>query len=194
MVDGMATLIVYSDGSVDIREWSPEIPLNVVSDARQLSHLIVKNGMVIKTIAKRTRTEDAEIGLGALLGGGGKNQDGRHFWFVAHRSAFGIRNDGNLVFAIGHHIGTKDLAKSLLLAGCERALHADANPDNIVGILYIRDPLGNVIRKLKLSPEQSKYTLNRYEHGYTKDFFVFFGRDASSSTGHTAIRDDESAR
>jgi hypothetical protein len=188
MVDGMATLIVYSDGSVDIREWSSEIPLNVVSDARQLSHLIVKNGMVIKTIAKRTRTEDAEIGLGELLGGGGKNQDGRHFWFVAHRSAFGIRNDGNLIFAIGHHIGTKDLAKSLVLAGCERALHADANPDNMVGILYIRDPLGKVVRKVKLSPEQSKYTLNRYEGGYTKDFFAFFGREKPSPTGHTAIR------
>ncbi len=186
MVDGMATLIVYKDGSVDIREWSSEIPLKVVSDARQLRHLIVKDGMVVKTIARGTRKEDAEIGLGFLLGGGGKNEDGRHFWFVAHRSAFGIRNDGNLIFAIGHHIGSKDLAKSLVLAGCERALHADANPYNIVGNLYIRDPLGNVVRKLKLSPVQSKYSLNRYEHGYTKDFFAFFGREAPSAAGHAS--------
>ena len=51
--------------------------------------------------------------MGFLLGKGGKNIDGKRFWYVAHRSAYGIRKDGNLVFAIGHHIGTKDLAKVL---------------------------------------------------------------------------------
>lgn len=189
MVDGMATLLVYKDGSVDIREWSPEIPLQAVRDARQLKHLIVKDGMVVQSIARGARKEDAEIGLGFLLGGGGKNQDGQHFWFVAHRSAFGIRKDGNLVFAIGHHIGSKDLAKALVLAGCERGMHADANPDNIVGNLYIRDSFGNLVRKLKLSPEQSKYTLNRYEDGYTKDFFAFFARGAASSKGQATRTD-----
>jgi hypothetical protein len=189
MVDGMATLLVYKDGSVDIREWSPEIPLQAVRDARQLKHLIVKDGMVVQSIARGTRKEDAEIGLGFLLGGGGKNQDGQHFWFVAHRSAFGIRKDGNLVFAIGHHIGSKDLAKALVLAGCERGMHGDANPDNIVGNLYIRDSFGNLVTKLKLSPEQSKYTLNRYEDGYTKDFFAFFAKGTATSKGQATRTD-----
>ncbi len=185
MTDGMATFIIYKDGSVDIREWSSEIPIQMVRDARQLRHLIVKNGMVVQSIYRKGRLEDSEIGLGFLLGGGGRDQDGKHYWFVAHRSAFGIRKDGNLVFAIGHHIGSKDLAKALVLAGCERGMHADANPDNIVGNLYIRDAYGNLVKKLKLSPEQPKYTLNRYEDRYSKDFFVFFLRDnmASSPSG-----------
>jgi hypothetical protein len=194
MVDGMATLIIYKDGSVDIREWSPEIPLKAVQDARQLQHLIVKNGMVVQWVLKGGRKQDAEIGLGFLLGGGGKNQDGQHFWFVAHRSAFGIRKDGNLVFAIGHHIGSKDLAKALVLAGCERGMHADANPDNIVGNLYIRDSFGNLVTKQKLSPEQSKYTLNRYEDGYTKDFFAFFTRGKRSANAQALNRTNASAR
>jgi len=194
MVDGMATLIVYKDGSVDIREWSPEIPLQAVRDARQLRHLIVKNGMVVQSVARAGRREDAEIGLGFLLGGGGKNLDGQHFWFVAHRSAFGIRKDGNLVFAIGHHIGSKDLAKALVLAGCERGMHADANPDNIVGNLYIRDSFGNLVRKVTLSPEQSKYTLSRYEDGYTKDFFAFFLKGSPDAAGRAASRTDTSVR
>jgi len=194
MVDGMATLIVYKDGSIDIREWSPEIPIKAVRDARQLQHLIVKNGMVVQSIVKGGRKQDAEIGLGFLLGGGGKNLDGQHFWFVAHRSAFGIRKDGNLVFAIGHHIGSKDLAKALVLAGCERGMHADANPDNIVGNLYIRDSFGNLVTKLKLSPEQSKYTLNRYEDGYTKDFFAFFTKGTRASSAHAPNRTDATAR
>lgn len=174
MVQGMATLIVYKDGSVDIREWSNDIPVQLVRDARQLRHLIVKDGMVVHSVLRKGHVEDAEIGLGFLLGGGGKDVDGKHFWYVAHRSAFGIRKDGNLVFAIGHHIGSKDLAKALVLAGAERGIHGDANPDNIVGNLYIRDVYGNLVRKLKLSPEQPKYTLARYEDRYSKDFFAFF--------------------
>ena len=176
MVDGMASLILYKDGSADIREWSSDIPVHLVRDARQLRHLIVKDGLVVDSIVNKGKVEDSEIGLGFLLGGGGKNLDGNHFWYIAHRSAFGIRPDGNLVFAIGHHIGTKDLAKALVLAGCVRAIHGDANPHNIVANLYLRDQQGNLIRKLRLSPEQRKYTLNRYDDSYTKDFFGFFER------------------
>ncbi len=188
MIDGMASLLVYKDGSVDIREWSDDIPVPLIQDARQLSYLIVKDGMVVQSVLRRGRLEDSEIGLGFLLGGGGKDQDGKHFWFVAHRSAFGIRKDGNLVFAIGHHIGSKDLAKALVLAGCERGMHADANPDNIVANLYIRDTFGNMVRKAKLSPEQANYTLNRYDDSYTKDFFAFFLKDAAPSAGSTLTR------
>lgn len=194
LVDGMATLIVYKDGSVDVREWSSEIPVGLVRDARQLRHLIVKDGMVVQSVVRNGRKEDAEIGLGFLLGGGGKDQDGKHFWYVAHRSAFGIRKDGNVVFAIGHHIGTKDLAKALVLAGCERGIHADANPHNIVGNLYLRDSYGNLVRKLKLSPEQSKYTLERYEDAYSKDFFAFFFKESVCPVGHAMNRSDTSVR
>jgi hypothetical protein len=176
MTDGMASLIVYKDGSVDVQEWSRDIPVDQVQDARQLRHLIVKNGQVVRTVVSKGRTVDAEIGLGFLLGRGGTDVEGEHAWYVAHRSAFGVRADGNLVFAVGHHIGTADLAKALVLAGCERGIHADANPDNIVGNLYLRDSGGNLLRKIALSPEQSKYTLKRYDDGYTKDFFGFFLR------------------
>jgi hypothetical protein len=188
MANGMATLITYKDGSCDIREWTPDIPMNLVQDARQLRHLIVKDGMVVQSVLKRGRVEDAEIGLGFLLGGGGRDLDGKHFWYVAHRSAFGIRKDGNLVFAIGHHIGSKDLAKALVLGGCDRGMHADANPHNIVGNLFVRDSDGNLVRKLKLSPEQSKYTLSRYEDGYTKDFFAFFLRGKRNTGGASLSR------
>lgn len=188
MVEGMATLISYKDGSVDIQEWTSDIPQDLVRDARQLRHLIVKDGMVVQNITKNGKTEDSEIGLGFLLGGGGKDVDGKQHWFVAHRSAFGIRPDGNLVFAIGHHIGSKDLAKALVLAGCSRGIHADANPANIVGNLYLRDTYGGLVTKAKLSPEQSKYTLNRYEDGYTKDFFVFFMRGTPPAAQKTLSR------
>ena len=109
-------------------------------------------------------------------------------WFIATRSAFGIRADGNLVFAAGHHISTKDMAKALALAGCERAIHGDANPHNVLGNIYHVGGDGLIVRKSRLSPEQKTYTLDRYvDRSYTSDFFGFFIWLASESAPARAI-------
>ncbi len=190
MAPGMASIVIYNDDSVDILEWNSGIPVSLVRDARQLRHLIVRNGKVVSTVIKAGEKADSEIGLGFLLSEepqppapywGGYyfgNQSAVNFsedWFIATRSAFGIRRDGNLVFAVGHHISTKDLAKALVLAGCDRAIHGDANPHNVLGNLYHVDETGRILRKFKLSPEQQNSTLNRYvDRSYTSDFFAFF--------------------
>jgi hypothetical protein len=192
MFPGMATLVVYKDGSVDILEWNDGIPVSLIQDARQLRHLIVKNGKVVRKVVKAGQSTDSEIGLGFLLAEeeegapvttywGGyylRKRTGINFdedWYIATRSAFGIRPDGNLVFAVGHHLSTKDLAKAMVLAGCIRAIHGDANPHNVLGNLYYTDTAGNIVKKAKLSPEQKDYTLGRYvDKTYTSDFFAFY--------------------
>jgi hypothetical protein len=175
MVPGMATLVIYRDDSVDVLEWTDDIPLNLVRDARQLRHLIVKQGMVVEQVAKNGKLRDSEIGLGGfLVDKQGSSTMRNKFWFLANRTAFGIRDDGNLVFAMGHHISTKDLARALVLAGCRRAIHGDANIHNIVCNFYFRDEADKVIKRDKLSPEQLKYTMKRYDRGYSKDFFAFY--------------------
>jgi hypothetical protein len=189
---GLATLVVYKNRSIDIVEWNDSIPISEISDARQLKHLIVADGRVVESIRKGTKTADSEIGLGWLLDESrpvhlapGDNPSGSKVlnftsganWFIATRSAFGIRNDGNLVFAIGHHINTKDLAKALALAGCVRAIHADANPGNCVGTIYRMDEKGNVLSLAKLSPQQDDFTSKRYVMGPVQsDFYAFFKR------------------
>ncbi|MGO9569035.1 MAG: hypothetical protein ACLP5H_15985 [Desulfomonilaceae bacterium] len=188
LAPGLATIVVYNDDSVDILEWNDGIPTSLVRDARQLRHLIVKDGKVVDSVIQGGRRADSEIGLGFLLseeepapnpywGGFAGLAPAPNYgedWFIATRSAFGIRRDGNLVFAIGHHISTKDLAKALVLAGCERAIHGDANPHNVVGNLYYGNGDGEIVKKVKLSPEQKTYTLDRYDRSYTSDFFGFF--------------------
>jgi len=205
MVPGIATLVIYHDGSVDLVEWNDGIPLRLIRDARQLKHLIVNDGRVVNSVIKHGERVDSEIGLGFLLSedpqqdypywGGYYGNRGGYYgnwggyyrgrpqvnysdeWYIATRSAFGIRRDGNLVFAIGHHISTKDLARALVLAGCVRAIHGDANPHNVVGNLYYPAEDGSIIKKAKLSPDQKNYTLNRYvNRSYTSDFFGFFRR------------------
>ena len=192
MEPGVAAIVVYRDGSVDIREWSDEISLAEVQAARQLMHLIVKDGRVVTAVEKNGRLVSSEIGLGALLNedqpvitvSGGYwgeqtyqqlNTTSGDLWFLANRSAFGVRPDGNLVFAVGHHISTVDLAKALVLAGCVRGMHGDANPGNAVGCLYYTDGNGKIINSQGLSPLQDKKAPDRYLTGsYPKDFFAFF--------------------
>lgn len=194
MAPGVATIVFYKDETVDIVEWNDQIPVSEVRDARQLQHLIAKDGKIVTTLVKRGRIMSAEIGLGSLLdedqpvvavpasAPGEKPSHKLNFtsgdlWFLATRSAFGIRPDGNLVFAVGHHINTSDLAKALVLAGCVRAIHGDANPGNAVGVLYSNDGTGKIIKKDRLSPLQDKSTVERYLKGsYPKDFVAFFRR------------------
>jgi hypothetical protein len=194
MARGIATIVIYKNGTVDIVEWNDQIPVTEVQDARQLQHLIAKDGKIVTTLVRGSRILSAEIGLGSLLdeaqpviavpasAPGEKptykmNFTSGDLWFLATRSAFGIRPDGNLVFAVGHHINTSDLAKALVLAGCVRAIHADANPGNAVGVLYSTDGNGKIVKKDRLSPLQDKSTVERYLKGsYPKDFVAFFRR------------------
>ncbi len=178
MVAGMATLVIYRDDSVDIVEWSDDIPIQLVKDARQLRYLLIKDGAVVENIVKNGKIVDSELGLGGfLIDNQGRSTMGNKFWFLANRTAFGIRDDGNLVFAMGHHVSTKDLAKALVLAGCKRAIHGDANIHNIVCNFYFRADSDKIVKRERLSPEQLQYTLKRYDQGYGKDFFAFYEKD-----------------
>ncbi len=190
LAPGLATLVVYKDGKVDILEWKEDMDLSKVQDAKQLKHLIVKDGKVVTTIKKRGEMVDSEIGVGSLLNETqpvipAKKDDPKSKptlnitsgdnWFIATRSAFGIREDGNLVFAVGQHIGTKDLAKSLVLAGCVRAIHGDSNPGNALANLYYTDEAGNIVKKARLFAGQDRSTLQRYlDKTYPNDFYAFF--------------------
>ncbi|MBI5249483.1 MAG: hypothetical protein HY912_08315 [Desulfomonile tiedjei] len=189
---GLATLLVYKDGSMDVVEWNESIPMSQISDARQLKHLILSGGKIVEFVTRGGKPVDSEIGLGSLLdetrptlrtasenssGGPTLNFTSGANWFIATRSAFGIRDDGNMVFAVGHHISTKDLAKALALAGCVRGMHGDANPGNCVATVYSMDENGNVSGLEKLSPLQDDFVSKRYLNGpIPSDFYVFSKR------------------
>ena len=67
LAPGLATIVAYSDDSVDILEWNDGIPTSLIRDARQLRHLIVKEGRVVDSVIQGGRRADSEIGLGFLL-------------------------------------------------------------------------------------------------------------------------------
>jgi hypothetical protein len=191
LIPGMATILNFRDGSFDIVDWLPSIPLDPVSSARQLKHLIVDNSKVVTTITKNGAALDSEIGLGSLLNedqptieyNWGYNSErapnftSGQYWFIATRSAFGIRPDGNLVFAVGHHISTKELAGAMVLAGCVRAMHGDANPANCFANFYFHDTDKKLMEVEKLSPRQDDSISSRFiGKSSPSDFFAFLLR------------------
>jgi hypothetical protein len=210
MAKGVAAIVLLKNGTVDIVEWNDQIPVSEIQDARQLKHLILKDGKIVTSIMKRGKTVHSEIGLGSLLNEDrpvllapslepekkkwALNLTSGPLWFIATRSAFGIREDGNLVYALGQHIGTKDLAKALALAGCVRAIHGDANPGNCVGIIYFHDESGKIVKRARLYPDQDRSTLYRYvNRSYPKDFFAYFRSHAQRELLQTPEGSLESA-
>ena len=81
-VPGLASIVTYKDGRVDVREWNDSIPIAEVLDLRQLKHLIVKDGRVVESIGKGKdgKLADAEIGMGMLLSEGQPSAGGWDPW------------------------------------------------------------------------------------------------------------------
>lgn len=77
---GMATILGYKDGSMDILEWNDSIPVEIVSDAKQLRHLIVRDGKVVDAVVKGGQRSDSEIGLGYLLVEDETQQNQQPYW------------------------------------------------------------------------------------------------------------------
>ena len=53
------------------------------------------------------------------------------------RSALGIRDDGQLVWAAGESLSPAALARALTDAGVQRAVELDINPEWVAGYLYV---------------------------------------------------------
>ena len=127
LAPGLATLVVYKDGKVDILEWKEDMDLSKVQDAKQLKHLIVKDGKVVTTIKKRGEMVDSEIGVGSLLNenpAGDSCQEGRseeqadlehNLWRqLVHRHSQHVRDTGRREFGL-----------------CGRAAHRHQGPGKV---------------------------------------------------------------
>jgi Phosphodiester glycosidase len=112
MVRGLATVIEYTNGTVDVAPWtgSARPGANIVV-AHQNLGLLVNNG----------RITPAAAGLnvwGATLGGVAAT------W----RSALGIDANGNLMYAAAPNQTAPSLARIMVHAGAVRAMELDINP------------------------------------------------------------------
>ena len=111
MHDGQGTLVGYTNGSVDVIDWSygATAPPSV-SFARQNLPLIVDEGRPNPNLSN-----DAE--WGTTVGNA----------ILVWRSAVGVDRHGNLIYAAGEDQTVGSIARALIQAGAVRAMELDIN-------------------------------------------------------------------
>jgi Phosphodiester glycosidase len=154
--DGLATLVGYRDGSVDVRAWTggPE-PGPAVQFARQNLPLIVENDQLNPRL-----TNGSE--WGATLG------NEIRVW----RSGVGVDAHGDLLYAAADDQTAESLALILQRAGAVRAMELDINYEWVTFNFYrsagAADPS-------KLLPGMSREA-TRYLSPDDRDFFAVYSR------------------
>jgi hypothetical protein len=154
--DGLATLVRYTDGSVNVIRWEygPHAPPNVVW-ARQNLPLIVSAGKPNPALNDSSQW-GATLGNAALV------------W----RSAVGVDRKGNLIYASGPDQGLDTLATTMIHAGAVRAMELDINTywTSFISYRYpgAKDP-ANLLSSMDRSPL-------RYLTPDDRDFFAVYLR------------------
>jgi hypothetical protein len=157
MVNGVATIVGYKDGRIDVVRWShgPGAPKNV-SFAKQNLPPIIYEGKLNPNLS-----DGPEWGETV--------NNATRVW----RSGIGIDAHGNLLYAAANYQTVESLAKVLQRAGAVRALELDINEDWTSFITY-RRPGGlsasNLLPEMFRSPE-------RYLVPDERDFFSIYLRE-----------------
>jgi hypothetical protein len=156
MVDGVATLVEYRNGRVDIRRWEhgPE-PGPRVWFAKQNLPPIVYEGRLNPNLSDGPE-------WGATV------NNAVRVW----RSGLGIDRHGNLIYAAANYQTVESLAKILRRAGAVRALELDINEDWTSFITYRRPGAGE---PSNLLPEMFRPS-TRYLTPDERDFFAVYVR------------------
>jgi hypothetical protein len=156
MVNGIATIVEYRDGRVDIVPWShgPGAPSNVLF-AKQNLPPIIDEGKLNPNLSDGP--EWGETVNNAV-----------RVW----RSGVGIDSHGNLLYAAANYQTVESLAKILQRAGAVRALELDINEDWTSFISYRHPGVGepsNLLPEMFRPPE-------RYLTPDERDFFALYLR------------------
>jgi Phosphodiester glycosidase len=155
MQDGQGTLVGYTDGHLDVVDWSygSTAPASV-SFARQNLPLIVSEGKPNPSLANGEW--GATVGNAVLV------------W----RSGIGVDSHGNLVYAAGEDQSAESLARALIHAGAVRAMELDINSYWVSFITY-GAPGAELAKNLLPSMNRSS---GRYLEPDDRDFFAIYSR------------------
>ncbi|HEY2334085.1 MAG TPA: phosphodiester glycosidase family protein [Solirubrobacterales bacterium] len=156
MVDGIATVIEYRDGRVDIVRWhqGPQTPANVWFAKQNLPSIIYEGHL------NPNLSDGPEWGETV--------DNAVRVW----RSGLGIDRRGNLIYAAANNQTVESLAKIMQRAGAVRALELDINEDWTSFISYRRP---GAVSPSNLLPEMFR-PAERYLTPDERDFFAVYLR------------------
>ncbi len=154
--DGLATLVGFRDGSVDVRAWTGGAqPEPSVLFARQNLPLILENAQLNPNLSNGSL-------WGATLG------NAIRVW----RSGVGVDPRGDLIYAAADNQTAESLALMLKRAGAVRAMELDINSEWVTFNFYGAPEAGN---PSKLLPDMNREA-TRYLEPDDRDFFAVFSR------------------
>ena len=155
MQGGMATLVGYRDGHVDVIDWKygPRAPSSVLF-ARQNLPLIVNASHPVPNL--NNGEWGATVGNAILV------------W----RSAIGVDRYGNLIYAAGEDQSVQSIADTLARAGAVRAMQLDINAYWVSFITYGAPEAGSPVNLLAGMNRPN----TRYLTPDDRDFFALYER------------------
>ncbi len=162
LVDGMASFVIYKDGTATVAQWGRDAKLDAsVVAVRQNLQLIVDQGQITSGVMA-----DSFRPWGKTLG------DSSMVW----RSGLGVSKDGALVYAAGPGLSAGSLAEVLRRAGAVRAMELDINTEWTSAYYYSLAPgSGHVVSATKLLPNMVR-SATRYLAPDERDFVAMFLR------------------
>jgi Phosphodiester glycosidase len=157
--DGLATLVGYRDGRVQIKTWAggPNPGPKVVF-ARQSLPPIIRDGRLSKELNDSSK-------WGATLG------NAVRVW----RTGVGIDRGGNLIYAAANDQTVSTLARILRRAGAVQAMQFDINPEWPTLITYRHAGNGRGLLPTKVVPNVMQ-PATRYLVPDDRDFFAVYRR------------------
>ncbi len=176
LVQGAASLVIYSNGSVAIGAWGATVTMTPsVVDVRQNLVLLVAGGAP----TPQASTPDwlswgATCGIDTCTGPGVENQ-----W----RSGAGITADGALVYVTGPALSPLQLAELLVRAGAIRGMQLDINPYWTVFVTYdpaTPDGAASPANGAKLLASTVQGPATFFDPAWARDFITMSARPAGS--------------
>jgi hypothetical protein len=160
--NGLATMVAYRDGRVDVRTWTGgQVAGPQIAFARQSLPLIVDHGRLNPALNDSSQ-------WGYTLG------NAVRVW----RTGAGIDRHGNLIYAAADYQTVVTLAKILQRAGAVRAMQLDINPEWPTLITYTHQ---NGLDPAKIVPNYQQPS-TRYLVPDDRDFFAVYRRLAGPVT------------
>ena len=160
LVSSKASLVIYSDGHLDIGSWGSEVTMNSnVKSVRQNLSLLIDNGVV---------TPDLNQSVLAKWGWTVKNA--HYVW----RSGVGVDSGGNVIYVAGNSLSVQSLADLLKTAGAVRAMELDINQQWISYMWYPKSAAPTPKDPIKLVAFTRP--AKRYFSPSSRDFFAVYSR------------------
>lgn len=160
LVSGKASLVIYSDGHLDIGAWGSEVRMNPsISSVRQNLSLLIDNGIVTPNLNQ------------SVLAKWGWTVKNAHFVW---RSGIGIDSEGNVIYIAGNSLSVQSLADLLKTAGARRAMELDINQQWISYMWYPKNASHVGQNPIKLVPFTRP--AKRYFSPSSRDFFAVYTR------------------